>query len=92
MKARLILMLTVFALTVSLMPAFAAPADGPACSWNAEPQAAPVPTFDFLEPQPAAAPINSCSSYCSRVRCIGDYICGPYVNSSGQTVCGCHPR
>lgn len=35
---------------------------------------------------------QQCSSYCSRVRCIGDYICGLYVNSSGQTVCGCHPR
>ena len=40
-------------------------------------------------PGNAAAP--SCTSYCAIVRCIGDYICGPYVNSSGQTVCGCHP-
>lgn len=37
----------------------------------------------------AAAP--SCTSYCAIVRCLDGYICGPYVNSSGQTVCGCHP-
>ncbi|HJX27113.1 MAG TPA: hypothetical protein VJ885_04320 [Thermoanaerobaculia bacterium] len=42
-----------------------------------------------LVPSQAA---TTCSSYCSRVRCAGDQICGQYVNSSGQTVCGCHPR
>ena len=35
---------------------------------------------------------TSCSAFCAKVRCIGGYVCGPYVNSSGQTVCGCHPR
>jgi hypothetical protein len=38
----------------------------------------------------AAAP-DKCLSYCAIVRCINGYVCGPYVNSSGQTVCGCHP-
>jgi len=35
---------------------------------------------------------SQCSSYCSRVRCMGDQICGLYTNAQGQTVCGCHPR
>ena len=48
-------------------------------------------TFTLVPSQPVKA-ADQCTSYCSRVRCIGDYICGPYVNSSGQTVCGCHPR
>lgn len=39
-----------------------------------------------------AVTATQCSSYCSRVRCIGDQICGLYTNSTGQTVCGCHPR
>lgn len=47
--------------------------------------------FKPAEPQLNGAAL-SCTSYCSRVRCIGDYICGPYVNPQGQTVCGCHPR
>jgi hypothetical protein len=38
-----------------------------------------------------AAPPNNCSAFCATVRCIGGYTCGLYVNSSGQTVCGCHP-
>jgi len=42
----------------------------------------------------AAAPASSvptqCSSFCATARCIGGYVCGLYVNSSGQTVCGCH--
>lgn len=42
-------------------------------------------------PGSAAAPSQSCLSYCSIVRCIEGYVCGPYTNSSGQTVCGCHP-
>ncbi|HYG62637.1 MAG TPA: hypothetical protein VEL74_08650 [Thermoanaerobaculia bacterium] len=59
MKAKLIFMLALVALTLSLQP---------------------------VQSQ------TSCSAFCSKVRCIGGYICGPYVNSSGQTVCGCHPR
>ena len=39
----------------------------------------------------AAAPPKTCSQFCATVRCIGGYICGLYTNSSGQTVCGCHP-
>jgi hypothetical protein len=42
-----------------------------------------------LTPAPAAP--AQCSSYCAIVRCIEGYTCGPYINSSGQTVCGCHP-
>lgn len=43
--------------------------------------------------QPSGAAIQqSCLSYCSIVRCLPEYVCGAYVNSSGQTVCGCHPR
>jgi hypothetical protein len=42
--------------------------------------------------QPSSAAAPTCSSYCAIVRCIDGYICGSYVNSSGQTVCGCHPR
>lgn len=45
-----------------------------------------------LVPSQAATTPQQCSSYCSKVRCGGDQICGLYVNSSGQTVCGCHPR
>jgi len=41
--------------------------------------------------QSATTP-QQCSAFCSRVRCIGGYVCGLYTNSSGQTVCGCHPR
>lgn len=39
----------------------------------------------------AAAAPNQCLSFCAIVRCLDGYVCGPYVNSSGQTVCGCHP-
>jgi hypothetical protein len=35
---------------------------------------------------------NPCLSFCSKVRCFPEDVCGQYVNSSGQTVCGCHPR
>jgi len=51
-------------------------------------------TLAITAPPPFEQGINQqqCSSYCSRVRCIGDYICGLYTNSSGDTVCGCHPR
>jgi len=35
---------------------------------------------------------HQCSSFCSRVRCIGEQICGLYTNAEGETVCGCHPR
>lgn len=46
---------------------------------------APLPTLSTAE----AA--KTCSQFCATVRCIGGYVCGPYVNSSGATVCGCHP-
>jgi hypothetical protein len=39
----------------------------------------------------ASAAAAQCTSYCAIVRCIDGYVCGPYVNSSGQIVCGCHP-
>ena len=42
-------------------------------------------------PAPASSVKINCSSYCAVVRCIEGYTCGPYVNSSGQVVCGCHP-
>lgn len=38
-----------------------------------------------------AAP-PQCSAFCAIVRCLPGYVCGPYTNSSGQTVCGCHPQ
>lgn len=49
-----------------------------------------------LQPSPSRAASgliiqNSCLSLCARIRCLPEYTCGPYVNSSGQTVCGCHP-
>lgn len=34
----------------------------------------------------------SCAFFCSQVNCIPEDVCGPFVNGSGQTVCGCHPR
>jgi len=34
----------------------------------------------------------SCALFCAQVRCIPEDVCGPFVNSSGQKVCGCHPR
>jgi hypothetical protein len=44
---------------------------------------------------PASSVKINCDSYCATVRCIDDgstrYVCGPYINSSGQVVCGCHP-
>jgi len=42
-------------------------------------------------PGKVAAASNQCLSYCAIVRCLDGYVCGSYVNSSGQTVCGCHP-
>lgn len=35
---------------------------------------------------------QSCLFFCSQVHCIPEDVCGSYVNASGQTVCGCHPR
>jgi hypothetical protein len=67
MKAKLSLLLTAFALVLTVA------------------QSQPARFEQGISSQ-------QCSSYCSRVRCIGDYICGLYTNSSGQTVCGCHPR
>ena len=51
-------------------------------------------TLAIKAPSPFEQNITAqqCSSYCSRVRCIGDYVCGLYTNSSGETACGCHPR
>ena len=51
----------------------------------------------ILQPSPSGAAAQntiqqSCLAFCSRVRCIPEDVCGPFVNSSGQTVCGCHPR
>jgi hypothetical protein len=47
----------------------------------------------ILRPAPSGATIQkSCALFCAQVRCIPEDICGAYVNSSGQTVCGCHPR
>lgn len=42
-------------------------------------------------PQVAAAP-DPCLSYCAITQCIAGsgYVCGLYINSSGQQVCGCH--
>jgi hypothetical protein len=42
-------------------------------------------------PAPAASVKIQCGSYCGITHCIEGYTCGPYVNSSGQVVCGCHP-
>ena len=47
-------------------------------------------------PAPASSVKINCDSYCGITRCIDEiggptYVCGPYVNSSGQVVCGCHP-
>jgi hypothetical protein len=50
-----------------------------------------------LQPSPSRAASsgliiqNSCLSLCARIRCLPEYTCGQYVDSSGQTVCGCHP-
>ena len=44
-----------------------------------------------LTPAPAATTTSQCSDFCARARCIGGYVCGLYTNSTGQTVCGCHP-
>jgi hypothetical protein len=51
----------------------------------------------ILQPSPSRAASQiviqqSCLSFCAVVRCFPENVCGPYVNSSGQTVCGCHPR
>lgn len=48
-----------------------------------------------LRPAPSASGATlqqSCLFFCSQVNCIPEDVCGSYVNSSGQTVCGCHPR
>lgn len=44
-----------------------------------------------VTPSQAAIAPKQCSAFCATVRCIGDYVCGLYTNSSGETVCGCHP-
>jgi hypothetical protein len=35
---------------------------------------------------------DPCLAFCSQVRCFPEDVCGQYVNSAGQKVCGCHPR
>jgi hypothetical protein len=40
--------------------------------------------------QPVAAAPDKCASFCAIVSCIPYQTCGLYINSSGQTVCGCH--
>jgi hypothetical protein len=35
---------------------------------------------------------QQCAAFCARVRCIGEQVCGLFVNAAGQTVCGCHDR
>ena len=43
-----------------------------------------------LAAQPAPAAPDKCASFCAVVFCVSPQICGPFVSSSGQTVCGCH--
>ncbi|MFL6237617.1 MAG: hypothetical protein ACJ76N_31155 [Thermoanaerobaculia bacterium] len=49
-----------------------------------------------LAAQPAPSPGNplaapdKCASFCAVVFCVPNQTCGPFINSSGQTVCGCH--
>jgi hypothetical protein len=51
-----------------------------------------VLVFSFaMAPAPAASVKINCDSYCGITHCLEGYTCGPYTNSSGQTVCGCHP-
>jgi hypothetical protein len=40
----------------------------------------------------AIGPADPCLAFCAKVRCVPEKICGQYVNSNGQTVCGCHER
>lgn len=44
-----------------------------------------------LSVKPTQAAPQQCSAFCAVVRCLDGYVCGLYTNSSGQTVCGCHP-
>lgn len=45
-----------------------------------------------LAPAASSGLVSSCALFCASVRCVPESVCGPYVNGSGQTVCGCHPR
>lgn len=51
----------------------------------------------ILQPSPSGAASQaqiieqSCLSFCAVVHCLPENVCGKYVNSSGQIVCGCHP-
>jgi hypothetical protein len=54
-----------------------------ALSLAAQPVPSPEPD------QPVAAP-DKCASFCAVVLCVPYQTCGLYINSSGQTVCGCH--
>jgi len=49
------------------------------------------PAFSGAAPK-ASVLQPSCDLFCAQVRCIPEDVCGPFVNSSGQKVCGCHPR
>jgi hypothetical protein len=40
--------------------------------------------------QPVTAAPDKCASFCAVVFCVPYQTCGPFINSSGQTVCGCH--
>ena len=40
---------------------------------------------------PASSVKINCDSYYGITHCLDGLTCGPYVNSSGQVVCGCHP-
>jgi hypothetical protein len=44
-----------------------------------------------LTPAPASSVKINCDPYCGITHCLEGYTCGPYINSSGQAVCGCHP-
>ena len=48
--------------------------------------------FAALTPTTSKGIGVSCAFFCSQVNCIPEDVCGPFVNGSGQTVCGCHPR
>ena len=41
---------------------------------------------------PAVFTPNPCFAFCAQINCVPEKVCGQYVNSSGQSVCGCHER
>lgn len=46
-------------------------------------------TLGIADTAPAAPP-SSCEQFCYIVRCISPYVCGPYIDASGEPACGCH--